>query len=159
MRFHKDVVCRTLQLTNQLYQSTDIPSTVTGDKEKTLVTTELSNVFGIHLFTLMRIRILLSTLMRIRILLSTLMRIRILLRTKVIGISDSKLSGLHCERQWPSTALFEPLSLQAFKFDFYADPDPAFYSNADPDPQPCQREVPYRYIRLNISRRCRYHIK
>ncbi len=37
---------------------------------------------------------------------------------------------LHFERPRPSTALFEPRKL--LNFDFNADPDPAFLSNADP---------------------------
>jgi hypothetical protein len=39
---------------------------------------------------------------------------------------------LHCERPWPSMASF--LASEALNFDFDANPDPAFHSNADLDP-------------------------
>jgi hypothetical protein len=62
------------------------------------------------------IRIQIFTLMGIRIQIFTLMGIRILLFVTVMGICDQRLKdppglhfeppGLHCERLWPSTALF-----------------------------------------------------
>jgi hypothetical protein len=79
-------------------------------------------------------------------------RFRILLLIKVMEICNQwsisppglrfELLGLHSEHL---RLYFEPLKL--LTFDFHADLDPTFLSNADPDPQPC-------YKRQGISRYC-----
>ncbi len=68
------------------------------------------------------------------------MRIRFLI--KVMRIRDHwsadhswpyfEPPGLHCERSWPSTALFF-LDSKASDLNADPDPDPAFHCNANPD--------------------------
>jgi hypothetical protein len=51
-------------------------------------------------------------------------------------------SGIHCERPGIHVSVYGPLGLyneppKLMNFDFNADPDPAFHTNGDPNPQPC----------------------
>jgi hypothetical protein len=92
----------------------------------------------------LRIRIQRFILMRTRVRLSTSVRIRILLLIKVMEICDNwsiNLLWLHLVRLQASIvsatahrgSIFELLKLlKLLKFDWHADPDSAFHSNADP---------------------------
>ncbi len=88
-----------------------------------------------------------NTLMRIRIPLFTLMRIRILLSAKWCEAANIGLQTIHrfilslhtsTYRVGPPWLHFEPPQLPNFDFDADPDPDPVYHSHADaiPDPDP-----------------------
>ncbi len=91
------------------------------------------------LFTLMRIRIRFSTLLRVWILYRSDVNLRSLFYRPFMALFWASTPPLLA-----SSALygsFSSLHPRLFDFDSDADPvpDPAFYSEADPDPQQCCR--------------------
>jgi hypothetical protein len=78
--------------------------------------------------------------MQIRIRLFTLMRILIVIRIKLLFIVTEihfEPPSLHFDG--PLRLYFEPLKL--LNFDINRDPDPAFHSNANPDPVPKIKQI------------------